>query len=248
MSATRHRKPKHVTPQRLTVRPHAASNLTAMVAATGSPELNSALLLAGGVSILAAGAFAAFKFNSSNTTDNTEAATPAAITAAEAAAPTPKDAVLVFGASGKTGREVVATLLRAGRDVIAACRDADRVRPSHLPLSRRCTRRLLPALSNIHTTAGMWALSLLILSGYAALGNDKRTASCMNGAEDEPCLLATSTPNRAAVHTHQPTRLPKTGQSTCAVYTPCADDALARWGVSCGWLPAAGDGAGDAAG
>jgi len=38
-----------------------------------------------------------------------------------------QDAVMVFGASGKTGREVVATLLRSGRDVVAAVRDASKL-------------------------------------------------------------------------------------------------------------------------
>ena len=42
--------------------------------------------------------------------------------------PVVKNAVLVFGASGKTGRAVVASLLASGRDVVAAVRDEARAR------------------------------------------------------------------------------------------------------------------------
>lgn len=50
----------------------------------------------------------------------------AAPEAAAPARPTTRNAVAVFGASGKTGRAAVAALLAAGRDVVAAVRDEAR--------------------------------------------------------------------------------------------------------------------------
>eukprot|EP00887_Chlorella_sp_A99_P002649 scaffold6.g2649.t1 len=83
-------------------------------------------LIAGGVAI--AGALGAIAWG--------VAASQGAVQGAEAAGNTEaadvvlprENAVLVFGASGRAGREIVAALLSAGRTVVAACRSEDKAR------------------------------------------------------------------------------------------------------------------------
>lgn len=62
--------------------------------------------------------------------DGSPSSSPSSAGATQAAPTRPavKNAVLVFGASGKTGRAVVASLLASGRDVVAAVRDEARAK------------------------------------------------------------------------------------------------------------------------
>ena len=61
--------------------------------------------------------------------------------ASNAAALPRENAVLVFGASGRTGRQVVAQLLAAGRTVVAAVRDETRAKEAFEPLGIKVGRQ-----------------------------------------------------------------------------------------------------------
>ena len=60
------------------------------------------------------------------TNEPSSSSSPSASSSAPVYSETTENAVLVFGASGKTGREVVAQLLQSGRNVVAAVRERGR--------------------------------------------------------------------------------------------------------------------------
>lgn len=93
---------------------------------SSSPPLSRQALIAGGAVVMAA--LGGIIWGVTTQGGAAGAGEPAAA-AAPAAAPLPRDnAVLVFGASGRMGREIVAELLQAGRTVVAAARSEDKAR------------------------------------------------------------------------------------------------------------------------
>lgn len=88
-----------------------------------------------------------------------------------------KDAVVVFGASGRTGRQIVAELLRKGRTVIAAVRDEDR------------TREIFSSLGCIQGRQSSGPGILFIQRGVDVTRPETLTVELFQGAQQVICAL-----------------------------------------------------------
>ncbi|KAL4536080.1 hypothetical protein Ndes2437B_g05513 [Nannochloris sp. 'desiccata'] len=100
------------------------------------------VLIAGGALVISTAGFLIFEAIKASKQLPAEA--PQIVT--PKAAPLPREnAVLVFGASGRTGRQVVAELLKAGRTVVAAVRDENRAAEAFAPLGISPGRQQSPS-------------------------------------------------------------------------------------------------------
>lgn len=93
--------------------------------------------------------------------------------------PLPREnAVLIFGASGRTGRQLVSSLLSAGRTVIAAVRSADRAKEAFQPLG------ITEGLQN-NGSSGI----LFLQDGVDVTNPDTLTADLFQGTTQIVCSI-----------------------------------------------------------
>lgn len=107
------------------------------------------------------------------TNEPSSSSSPSASSSAPVYSETTENAVLVFGASGKTGREVVAQLLQSGRNVVAAVRDANRL--------EEALATGLQAGPVDEPTMEQWKTHLVVRSGVDITNADTLTSGLFQG-------------------------------------------------------------------